>query len=192
MKKIVPFKKEIKLEEDFMEIVSIALEHTYKKENNIVLGDFILSGEYKGEDKINDFNYKIPFQINLDEKYDLSNIDVSIEDFYYEINDKKLLFNIELSIDNLSRCVEEEFKEIEPVEVKVSEEKEEIKEEIKEENENVYTTYKVYIVLENDTIEGICNKYNITKEELEKYNDLSNIKPKDKVIIPYIFNEQNK
>ena len=178
MKKIIPFKKEIKLEDDFNELVSIALEHTFEKKENMVLGNFIINGEYN---KDKPFNYTLPFQINLDEKYDLRDIDVIIDDFYYEINDKTLLVNIEVCIDNLNRCVEEELNpiELDNKDLEVIE-------------ENKYTTYKVYIVLENDTIEGICTKYNILKEELEKYNDLENIKTKDKIIIPYIFNENIK
>ena len=184
MKKVIPFKKEIKLENDFEEILSIALEHTYEKENNKVLGNFIINGEYKNDSKNKPFNYELPFRIDLDEKYDLNDIDVSIDDFYYEINDNILLVNIELCIDNLNRCIDKE--EIKPIEINNMDNTN------IEQIENIYTTYKVYIVLENDTVEGICNKYNILKEELEKYNDLSDIKPKDKIIIPYIFNEQNK
>ena len=52
-------------------------------------------------------------------------------------------------------------------------------------DEDTYSTYKVYIVRENDTIESIIEKYSITKEELEEYNDLDNIKLFDKIIIPY-------
>lgn len=47
-----------------------------------------------------------------------------------------------------------------------------------------YTTYYVYIVKEEDTIDKILIKYGITKEEFEDYNDITNIKPGDKVIIP--------
>lgn len=47
-----------------------------------------------------------------------------------------------------------------------------------------YTTYYVYIVKEDDTIDKILTKYGITKEELEDYNDITEIKPGDKVIIP--------
>ena len=54
--------------------------------------------------------------------------------------------------------------------------------------ENKYYTYKIYIVRENDTIENICTKYNITYEELKNYNDLSEINIGDKIIIPS-FNE---
>jgi len=47
-----------------------------------------------------------------------------------------------------------------------------------------YTTYYVYIVKEEDTIDKILTKYSITKEDLEAYNDIASIKPGDKVIVP--------
>ena len=49
---------------------------------------------------------------------------------------------------------------------------------------DTYVTYYVYIVKEEDNIDKIIEKFNVTKEELENYNDLSSIKPKDKLIIP--------
>lgn len=52
-----------------------------------------------------------------------------------------------------------------------------------------YTTYYVYIVKEEDTIDKILVKYGITKEDLELYNDISEIKPGDKVIVPKISGE---
>ena len=47
-----------------------------------------------------------------------------------------------------------------------------------------YATYYVYIVKEDDTIDKILTKYNITKEDLETYNNIESIKPYDKIIIP--------
>lgn len=47
-----------------------------------------------------------------------------------------------------------------------------------------YTTYYVYIVKEEDTIDKILVKYGVTKEDLEAYNDIASIKPGDKVIVP--------
>lgn len=47
-----------------------------------------------------------------------------------------------------------------------------------------YSTYYVYIVKEDDTIEKILDKYGITKEDLENYNNLESFKPYDKIIIP--------
>ena len=52
------------------------------------------------------------------------------------------------------------------------------------EGNETYKTYYVYIVKEEDTIDKILDKYKITKEDLELYNDITNIKPLDKIIIP--------
>lgn len=51
-------------------------------------------------------------------------------------------------------------------------------------NSETYVTYYVYIVKEEDNIDKILNKYGITKEELEDYNDISDVKVGDKLIIP--------
>ena len=51
-------------------------------------------------------------------------------------------------------------------------------------NGETYSTYYVYIVKEDDTIDKILDKYGIAKEELELYNNIENIKPLDKLIIP--------
>ena len=47
-----------------------------------------------------------------------------------------------------------------------------------------YITYKVHIVRDTETIDEITAKYNVSKEELEKYNDLNNIVLGTKIIIP--------
>ena len=51
-------------------------------------------------------------------------------------------------------------------------------------SDEVYVTYNVFILRDGDTLDSIIEKYNITKEELEKYNDLSNLQLGDKLIIP--------
>ena len=51
-------------------------------------------------------------------------------------------------------------------------------------NTETYSSYYVYIVKEEDTIDKILEKYNVTKEDLELYNNIDNIKPYDKIIIP--------
>ena len=141
---------------------------------------------------IDDFYYDV---INSDT---LSvNIDLFIEAEY-------LPEDVTKEEDTLDEKAEtEEIEDDIPV---VDEKKEEImgkigSEEIKEEtrdNDNItasdlfsnlddsetYTTYYVYIVKEEDTIDKILIKYGITKEAFEDYNDITNIKPGDKVIIP--------
>ena len=47
-----------------------------------------------------------------------------------------------------------------------------------------FITYKVYKLKETDTLESIVMKYHTTIDELKEYNDLSNIKINDKIIIP--------
>ena len=56
-----------------------------------------------------------------------------------------------------------------------------------DDSNETYATYKVCIVKESDTIESIVLKYNITKEMLEQYNDISDIKIGDKLIIPSVY-----
>lgn len=51
-------------------------------------------------------------------------------------------------------------------------------------SDETFATYSVYIFRANDTIEMIMDKYQITKEELESYNDLSSLTIGSKVIIP--------
>ena len=43
-------------------------------------------------------------------------------------------------------------------------------------NTDTYVTYYVYLVKEEDNIDKIMEKFSVTKDELENYNDLSNIK----------------
>ncbi len=52
--------------------------------------------------------------------------------------------------------------------------------------EEKYVTYHVYRVLETDTLDKIIEKYGTTKEELAKYNNIEDIKPGDKLVIPTI------
>ena len=47
-----------------------------------------------------------------------------------------------------------------------------------------YTTYRVYILREEDTLENVMQKYNVTREQLEEYNSLGDLKIGDKLIIP--------
>ena len=51
-------------------------------------------------------------------------------------------------------------------------------------NSDTYITYYVYIVKEQDTIDSIMEKYHIDKETISLYNNLEEIKPGTKLIIP--------
>ncbi|MBP3461110.1 MAG: LysM peptidoglycan-binding domain-containing protein [Bacilli bacterium] len=205
MKKIIPFKKDIIFKTNLSEITSISLENTLKIEDKTLSGSFIISGDYKITEESKDtekFLYDLPFNIVFDDKYDLSNSIVDINDFYYEIvNDSVLSINIEVLVDKIEEIlINEEDVILETVEDKrcIEEENEVIekKEEKRETNinlfdnisiEETYSTYKIYIVRENDTIESIMEKYNIKKDALELYNDLTELKLGDKIIIPVLY-----
>ena len=212
MRKIIPFKKDIEFETNIAEISSISLEHTLKlKEENLVSGEFIVSGTYKITEaslNVDPFEYKLPFDISIDKKYDTINIDVDINDFYYEIiNNQMLEVNIEVVLEGLEEKSEEEERILTEEKIETLNENEEetnqketnIQENIEENREidtNVksifndldenerYSIYKVHIVTENDTTESIISEYDITREELEAYNDLTDLKIGDKLIIP--------
>lgn len=278
MNEIVSLTKEIEFKTMLNKITSISLEHTLMPdEESTIKGDLIVSGTYKQTQAShidNPFSYKIPVDIVLDEKYDLSNLIIDIDDFTYEVlNENLLKVNIDLILDKLELKNKEEEKETEDelisiddlfgekeqkekleipkekietlefedeihnrnveendnclvkeIEDSINEdlkETEEIKDikiednndenynnevnELANENEKdnykndnssseslfsnlstneTYSTYSIYIVRENYNLEEVMSKYNVTKEKLEEYNDLNNLKIGNKLIIP--------
>lgn len=50
--------------------------------------------------------------------------------------------------------------------------------------DETFATYSIYIVRGNETIEEIMDKYKVKREQLEDYNDLTNIQIGSKLIIP--------
>ncbi len=205
MKKIIPFTKEIKFNTDIYEINSISLEHNLKlKEDNVVDGEFIISGDYKESEIVisnEPFIYNIPFTIDLDYKYQKDTIKIDIDDFNYEIIDNNTLnICIKVSVDGVKNeeieIINDEesdnFDERNTIDL-FKEEKEEIKEVSNEVptilnnlsfNEEKYVNYKVHIYREDDNIDNIIKLYNTSKEELDEYNDLSTISIGSKIIIP--------
>ena len=118
MKKIIPFKKEIVFKTNLAEVTSISLEHSLHVENDqFITGSFEVSGEYKISDNsatTDIFSFELPFDIEMDERYDLSGCSVDIHDFYYEIiNNSILAVHIEVSVSNFKEkpLIEEEEEE---------------------------------------------------------------------------------
>lgn len=272
MKKLVPFTKEIEFKTMISKVTSISLEHTLRVEkDNLISGYFILEGTYKmtqASQIDEEFSYKIPVDIELDEKYDTSNITLDIDDFTYEvIDEERMKLNITLCIDNIEEKevvlpVEDVIEDFDALELEDKnsgnreskndgvlddlfldtskkvplefDSKKEIVEEQSEQNntdnttinndENIetsneliyedntsnndtnkpqmvnnnvssifssfkdnietYKTYSVYIMKEEDTIDVVLQKYGVTREELEEYNDMSDIKTGSKIIVP--------
>lgn len=275
MKKLVPFTKEIEFKTMISKVTSISLEHTLRVEkDNLISGYFILEGTYKmtqASQIDEEFSYKIPVDIELDEKYDTSNITLDIDDFTYEvIDEERMKLNITLCIDNIEEKevvlpVEDVIEDFDALELEDKnsgnreskndgvlddlfldtskkvplefDSKKEIVEEESEQNntdnttinnaesvetsneliydntsnnntnndtnkpqmvnnnvssifssfkDNIetYKTYSVYIMKEEDTIDVVLQKYGVTREELEEYNDMSDIKTGSKIIVP--------
>lgn len=273
MKKVVPFTKTISFRTMIAEITDIEVNHTLAlNENHEVVGDILVDGKYKMTDASQieeEFHYKLPFTIDIDERYNLDNLEIIISDFYFEIiNEEDLKINVEIEMDGIEENklpkleekrnsleevsevldTEEDFvrnkeddilipveieekkeklevpqdnplhklaeeikkdiltEDIPLVEVAKQEAKKEIKKDttsVKQEKDNntsstnmssifsslasseeTFSTYYVYMVRETDTIESIIDKYQTTKEELQNYNDLTNVKVGSKLIIP--------
>ena len=236
MKKIISFEKKIDFPSMIGEVTSISLDHTLKFINDYnIEGDFLVNGTYKLTEasRIEEkFEYKLPTEIILSEKLDPDSIKITIEDFYYEIeNDYTLICYIEIKVEGLEiieLSEDDDSTEIKRVEPEITETKEPILPEeqhlkieniekddsIREcdgekmleeettnkiekepvvsslfeninESEETYSTYSVYILREEETINSLIEKYKTTKEDLENYNDLSNLTIGTKIIIPF-------
>ena len=53
-----------------------------------------------------------------------------------------------------------------------------------ENSEETFTTYSVYIMRKDDSLDKIMDKYHISREQLSEYNDLENLEIGTKIIIP--------
>lgn len=212
MNEIVSFSKEIEFKTNIDKITSIALEHTLEvNPNNMINGNLIISGTYKQTETSqieNPFSYKLPVDIELDNKYILDNVNINIDDFTYEFNDNVLKINVDILIDNLEvreekteskeeiEVLDDLFEEMDDKEaldipVKENDDKPEVVDDCKESlfsnidnSKETYQTYSVYIIRENDMLEDIINKFNTTREKLEEYNDLTTLQIGTKLIIP--------
>lgn len=212
---IIPFTKDVKFKSNIAEILSVSLEHDYTANETEVLGNFTISGEYKTHEvSVNKehFEYVLPFSVNMTSKIDTNSVNFEVQDFTYEVIDNDTLrVNIEYSInadeikkeetlfktveeptlDNLLDEIDREEKEEKQPENK--EEERDISEEAKNtilssinDSDEVYVTYHIHEMKEQDTIESICLKYNTSESILGEYNDLSTVTLGDKIIIPEV------
>ena len=152
---------------------------------------------------IDDFYYEI-----INDEFLRVHIDVLVDNLVYEkkevekpkeiikeereeistiINER----NDDLMNDNVTLSDKKEDTLIREEDVKTSKKDEERESDITNkietglfDKEEKYITYKVHIVRDTETIDEITAKYNVSKEELEKYNDLNNIVLGTKIIIP--------
>ena len=166
MKKIIPFTKTIKFKTMIAEITDIETKHNLEvKEGNTIEGDILLDGKYKMHEASQieeEFHYNLPFTIEVDNKYDISNCTITIDDFYFEIiNEEDLKINIELEIGNveekplpkedISLDEEDIRKTVEKIPIEIEEKKEKIEIEPLEKEESID---ELEITDVSDTISG--------------------------------------
>ena len=104
MKQIIPFQKELLFKTKVSEITSISLEHTLSLSNDdFISGEFHISGDYKmteGSIQRENFDFKIPFDIALDGRYQMNSIVIDIDNFSYEVVDNESLkVNIDVYVE---------------------------------------------------------------------------------------------
>lgn len=191
---------------------SLNLKEDIIKGEFIVSGEYKISDKSESVDPFN-LNLPFEIVIDEKYDTTKATIDID-DFYYEIVNDNVLRISIDVLIDKLEekplieefelvdetpkrtvleeRCIEEEIIEEKVVEEKTipRETKEEVEEKIESlfnqfsKDSEVYVTYNVFIVREGDTIESILDKYGIELDELKKYNDLSELKLGDKLIIP--------
>lgn len=171
-------------------------EEEFKKDINF---DITLDDKYDSSKviiDIDDFYYEL-----VNEEYLRVHIDVLIDNLLY-IKKEEKPFIQEIEKNDLAELKTEErisnvndLKDISFEEEKVNAIKQDndtIKKDDKESSittnflneKEQYITYKVHIIRENETVDTIIEKYNVSKEELEKYNSLDNVGLGTKIIVP--------
>lgn len=171
-------------------------EEEFKKDINF---DITLDDKYDSSKviiDIDDFYYEI-----VNEEYLRVHIDVLIDNLLY-IKKEEKPFIQEIEKNDLAELkAEERISNVNDLKgISLEEEKENA---IKQDNDTIkkddkessittnflnekeqYITYKVHIIRENETVDTIIEKYNVSKEELEKYNSLDNVGLGTKIIVP--------
>lgn len=179
----LPFTHEIRSNVNLDTVNLEITDFTYELNNNDELHvhiEYIVSGEqslieFADEKDLNEFLNKTDAEV----------VDLTEDEPRFKEVSKEEILNI-------------------PAEDSKKEEKEEPKEEIKEDKpseistnniigsinaDETYVKYHVYTVMQNDTLEGILDKYKITLTELKKYNTFEALEVNMKLVIPE--NEEN-
>lgn len=179
----LPFTHEIRSNVNLDTVNLEITDFTYELNNNDELHvhiEYIVSGEqslieFADEKDLNEFLNKTDAEV----------VDLTEDEPRFKEVSKEEILNI-------------------PAEDSKKEEKEEAKEEIKEDKpseistnniigsinaDETYVKYHVHTVMQNDTLEGILDKYKITLTELKKYNTFEALEVNMKLVIPE--NEEN-
>ena len=181
MNSIIPFKKNIIFKTQINEITDISLYHDYKALDDIIEGEFYLSGTYKMTEASlieEDFYYNIPFSIAISERIDKNTINLKLESFEYKINGDTLSLNVNLNMEAEEIKEEKENRNIiddikEGIEEKLGlndnkdeEKKDDVKNEIEDNTiieEKEANVNEVKTELNDNTIDGLLSTIDESK-----------------------------
>ena len=140
---------------------------------------------------IEDFTYEIIDQSILRVNIDF-NVIASLKEKEEEAEEEPLFQDVNNAFLEPVDILEEDDKTIK--EMKIEENKKEEEEEERESEDtiisnmkgetNEYATYHIHMISDGESVETICTMYNSNLNILQDYNDLANITPGDKLIIP--------
>lgn len=214
MKETIEFKKDIIFKTTIQEMTELDVTHEYKVLDDVIEGEFHVSGEYKMTEasvKHEEFLYNIPFAIALSERIKKESVNLVMDDYTYEIDKDILHLKMKLGMQYEEVEIESETKEeeitsidemldgVEEDQEMISEEKDIEKEEVKEQIEDFskkfnmpdnYITYKIHIMKSDETIDSIAMKYNVRIDDIKEYNKEEVYSIGDKIVIPYFKHEE--
>lgn len=201
MKENFEIEKELKFNSNLAEILSISLEEKHDVNDKKLVGNFIVSGEYKiHEISLNKekFSFKIPYEHHLNGDIDKDSVNIEITNFIYDIDsenlyvtiqydllaDRKdiLLFDDEEDLDEFLKSREVEIimdNVIDEIDVVLDKEKEEV--EVMKELDELIELNK------NIKLDEVQKKEEIIERNMEtaKENLLNSVKVEDDNYITY-------
>lgn len=116
---IIPFEKKLDFKNTIKEICSISLEHEITQNESEVLGNFLISGTYKEHElsiNLSEFDFIVPFSVELEKKIDTDSLEFSIDNFTYVVEGKEMLVKIDYIL-RAEELPEEERITLEEIEV---------------------------------------------------------------------------
>lgn len=200
MKENYEIEKELKFNSNLAEILSISLEEKHDVVDGKLVGNFIVSGEYKiHEISLNKekFSFKIPFEHGIKSDVEESSINVDITNFIYDVDSENLYVTIHYDLigdrkDILLFDDEEdldEFLKSREVEVILDDVCDEIDDVLDDKEENSVIKELDEIIEENKDIEEEIEEKKVDEfdrnMDIAKENLLNSVKVEDDSYITY-------
>jgi len=200
MKENYEIEKELKFNSNLAEILSISLEEKHDLVDGKLVGNFIVSGEYKiHEISLNkeNFSFKIPYEHVINSDIDVNTINVDITNFIYDMDSENLYVTIHYDLigdrkDILLFDDEEdldEFLKSREVEVILDDVCDEIDDVLDDKEENSVIKELDEIIEENKDIEEEIDEKKVDEfdrnMDIAKENLLNSVKVEDDSYITY-------